>query len=235
MLGSQLGKLPTHQITENSSMSLIRFASAIFLLLVLSATSRGDLFTGTISNFQDGTPQGWDGGTISVQANSGPGGAGDFSLQLSNGTFGNFAMFNTGVNGVIAPSVWAISADILRPAGTGSAEIRMVLFDTSANRWTSSVAANVIDDGLWHNYQFSVFEADLTRVLGGGTYTFLRNNLERLMFRYDAGAPSAGGSALNGTMNFDNITAIPEPTTTFALLAMGGLFGLSATRKRIRS
>lgn len=187
--------------------------------------TRADLVNGLISDFQDGTVQGWQGGTVAVVANSGPLGAGDFSLQLSNGgVANNFAMFNTDVNGVIASNVSHITADILRPTGQSTGQIRLVLFDTSdGTRWTSTAAATIVGNDQWNRYSFSILEADLTRVVGAGTYTSLTNNLSRILFRHDPDDPSAGGVSLDGTMSFDNITAVPEPATcSFLLLGLAG-------------
>ncbi len=213
-------------------MKSFQFVAAILILLTCSiSTSRGDLVVGVISDFQDGTLQGWGGGTVSNVANSGPQGAGDNSLQLSNGGAGNrFAMRNNGVNGIISSDVSAIASDIFRPTGQGIGEIRLVLFDTDGTRWTSTTAANVVDDGLWNNYSFSIRESDLTVVQGAGSYASLTNNLARIMLRYDPGVPSPGGSSLAGTMNFDNITAVPEPTTGFVLAL--GMVALGAGRRR---
>lgn len=177
-------------------------------------TAHADLVLGPISDFQDGTDQGWTGGTVAVVANSGPNGAGDFALELANGgVANNFAMFNTDVNGNIAADVTAISTDMWRPSGEATAEIRLVLFDSVGNRWTSNAAAQVSGDGAWKNYRFSILEADLTRVVGGGTYSDLVANLNRIMFRYDPGTPSGNGAPLDGVVRFDNIAAIPEPAT----------------------
>jgi hypothetical protein len=200
------------------------------LLLAVARVTYADVPLGVLFDFQDGTVQGWSGGTVSNQMNTGPGGLGDHSLQLSNGIAGNFAMFNTGINGVIDPAISAITSDIFRPAGAGSGEIRLVLFDINGNRWTSTTSALIIDDGDWHNYVFSIREADLTHVLGGDTYNFLVNNLERIMFRHNPGLPSANGSPLPGTMNFDNITAIPEPTGLLVLTIFS--FAMFCVRRR---
>jgi hypothetical protein len=189
-------------------------AVSLILLVQFSTFALADLTPGVISNFQDGTVQGWDGGTVANVLNVGPLGNGDHSLRLSNGgSGGNFAMFNEGVSGVVSPSVNSITSNIFRSAGTGSAEIRLMLFDTNFNRWTSTVSANVIDNGTWHSFSFSILESDLTQVSGTGTYTELMSSLDRIMFRYDPGAPNAGGLPLSGFMYFDNITAVPEPSS----------------------
>ncbi len=216
----------------SSMSSKVFFASCLFLLVGALQVAQGDLVQGVISDFQDGTVQGWDGGTVTNILDSGPLGGGDHSLQLANGGgAGRFAMFNTGVNGVISPAVSAITSDILRPTGEGPAEIRLVLFDFSGTRWTSTIAATISDNGLWNNYAFSVLESDLTRVFGSGSYADLVGNLERIMFRYDPGPPNAGGTPLNGTMNFDNISAVPEPSSMLVLVSVLAV-GYSSRRRR---
>jgi hypothetical protein len=216
-------------------MGLKTFASACLIASLFGISiARADLIVGPISNFQDGTVQGWAGGTVTLLADSGPSGLGDFAVQLSNGgVAGLFAMYNTGVNGAISPSVGTIASDILRPAGQGSAEMRLVMFDNVGTRWTTTSNADVVDDGLWHRYGFSIRESDLTRVLGSGSYANLTANLDRIMFRFDPGAPNAGGAALDGTMNFDNISAIPEPSSIavpVSVLLLGLMF-----RRRVRN
>lgn len=189
-------------------------------LLAFFSAARADLAPGVISNFQDGTVQGWAGGTVSNVANVGPLGIGDHSLRLANGgSGGNFAMYNQGVSGVIDPAVRVITSSIFRPVGTGSAEIRLMLLDDSFTRWTSTTAVNVVDDGVWHSYSFSILESDLTQLDGATTYSDLTANLNRIMFRYDPGPPNVGGIPLSGFMYFDNIAAaVPEPSSTMLFL-----------------
>ncbi len=212
----------------------MKFATTLLISFALFSfglsSVHADVVLGTLFDFQDGTIQGWAGGTVMNVADSGPGGVGDHSLQLSNGGNGNFAMFNSQIGGVIDMSVSAISADLFRPQGEVDASIRLVLFGTDGTRWTSSAATIVAGDGAWNRYSFSVLEADLTRVVGTGTYSSLISNLDQGMFRHDPGAPSAGGSSLAGTMNFDNIAAIPEPSQLFLLVS--GLLGLAGVRRK---
>lgn len=201
--------------------------TSLLAIFAMASVGRADLVLGVISNFQDGTVQGWTGGTVDILADSGPEGIGDFAAELSNGGIANnFAMFNTGVAGAIDPPVAAIAADFLRPQGDGSAEMRLVLFDSGGTRWTSTSAITAVDDGTWHHFTFSILEANLTRVVGGGTYANLTDNLDRIMFRYDPDAPSGGGNSLNGTVLFDNITAVPEPSSCLVLAGalLGGMF-----------
>ena len=80
------------------------FLASVVVLFSAVSVARGDLILGVISDFQDGTDQGWSGGAVVNLGNSGPLGVGDNPLQLSNGgVAGFFAMHNTGVNGMISP------------------------------------------------------------------------------------------------------------------------------------
>jgi hypothetical protein len=118
----------------------------------------------------------------------------------------------------------------MRPAtDVGNASIRLVLFGpnpNSENRWTSTVAVNVPNDGAWRSFLFSVREADLTLVTPGGPFSTTMNALNRIMFRHDADTPSPGGDSLSGTVGFDNIEAVPEPGASLlavvGMLAYGG-------------
>ncbi len=203
-----------------------------FSALLLSSQPAAALSLGLISDFEDGSLQGWDplrGNTANRPG--GPAGSTRF-LEVSVSSSARLAAFNAGLGFTIDAGVTDILIDMQRPAGQSPLEMRMVLFGPgTGNRWTSTFAQLVPGDGVWRTYSFSVLEADLTRVAGAGTYTDLTNNFNRLMFRWDAGGPSAGGTpGASGTIGWDNITAVPEPGTG-ALLALGlGLAGLLRRR-----
>lgn len=210
------------------------------LVIVALGTSQAncDLSVGTLSDFQSGTVEGWGGGTVVILPNMGPGGTGDFALQLSNGGLGGFfAMSNNSFAGVVDSNVQGISVDIFRAASAGSAEMRLVLHESAfpqslGARWTSTDAVDVPDDGQWHTHFFPIQEADLTLISGAGTYNDMVTNFGAMTLRYDPGPASAMGSPLAGTMLFDNIiaTAIPEPTGMAIGLFMVGALALKRRR-----
>jgi len=112
-----------------------------------------------------------------------------------------------------------------------------VLFGSGGgNRWTSTGAQVIADDGQWSTYTFSTQEADLTQVLGAGTYADLSANLNRIMFRHNTGGPSAGGTPIAptaGVFGIDNVIAVPEPSTL--MLSILALVGLALRRSAVRT
>ena len=127
---------------------------------------------------------------------------------------------------------------MLRPAGLGPLEIRLVLFGPGGgNRWTSTTSQVLPGDGVWRSYTFGILQGDLTRVLAAGSYADLTTNLNRIMFRHDSGGPSPGGTPVApniGVFGIDNVsaitTAVPEPAT---LTLMGlGFAGIGYRRHR---
>lgn len=189
----------------------------LIVTILFAAPARADLMVGLISDFNDGTTQGWSPPRSNTTNPS------DF-LEVSPAT--RLAAFNANVNGNIDPAVVAITADLMRPDGQSDLEMRLVLFGPgTTNRWTSTQSQIVPGDGIWRNYEFSIFEADLTQALGTATYTDLTSNLNRIMFRVDTGAPSGTGTPnQSGTFGLDNVVAIPIPEpNTLTILAIGGL------------
>lgn len=204
---------------------------ALFFLKASAAITPG-----LLSDFEDGTTQSWSGNSNPTNiANGGPLGAGDNFLQIGGGN--RFATFNlTGsYSGIVDSSVTGFQVDMMRPFGEGAIEMRLVMFGpgagNAADRWTSSTAFTVPDDGNWATYTFSLAEADLSQVLGSDTYANMLLDVDRVMFRYDPGTPSATGVSNTGTLGIDNVTAVPEPA---AYVAIFGLFGwcFAAYRRR---
>jgi hypothetical protein len=192
------------------------------LLLATPQISQSAIVAGLLSDFEDNTTQGWAGGASPTNIpDGGPTGVGDNSLRIGGG--GSLATFNlsSAFSGAISSTVIAFQVDLMRASGdTGNLEIRLTLFSPgTGNRWASTTAAIVPNDGNWNTYTFSLLEADLTQVQGTASYTDLTGAVDRVMFRHDPGAPSAGGSGGTGSLNLDNIRAIPEPTSGILCLA----------------
>jgi hypothetical protein len=107
----------------------------------------------------------------------------------------------------------AVKVDLMAPTTSAPLPVRLVFFgpDSTSNRWTSTVAQTVPNDGVWRNYTFSVGEDDLTRVLGSSQYSDLYAEVIRTMLRFDPDSPSSSGPLVpspGGTLNIDNIALV---------------------------
>jgi len=169
----------------------------------LAATLHVDDFESSTSTL------GWVGGGVpSHVATGGPAGAGDAFIRVPNAsnlaTFNSVAAWTGDLAGIGAARV---NVDLMSPASSQPLQIRFVLFGpgTTNNRWTSTAAQAVSNDGVWRNYTFSLAQADLTRVLGLSAYAAMMADVVRVMFRHDPGPPGSEGEAVNGTLNLDNI------------------------------
>ena len=194
---------------------------------------------GQLDDFQDGTLQDWTGGaTMENMADGGPGGVADRFLRVQSfGGFGGgsrLATFNgtqwSGdylAAGVTAIDVW------LKNLGQTDLQMRVVLFDLDGgdNRWTSTVAHTLVVGSGWQRLTFSLEENALTNVQGTTDYAQLMTDVDRMMFRHQAGVPDANGDSIIAEAGIDNVrAAVPEPGT----LAVLGLGAAALLRRRRR-
>ena len=182
-----------------------------FTFFAFSASSlMAAINPGLLNDFESGTTEGWTSQASPTNIPSGgPAGVDDNYLQIGNG-LSNLGAFNLTHSGLLDSSIVAIEVDMFRPATDPDIEMRLVLFGpgvSTSNRWTSTNSVLVPGDGQWATYSFSVLEADLTQVVGSATYADVVADLNRILFRFDDGAPSIGGSSIAGTLGLDNITA----------------------------
>jgi hypothetical protein len=192
---------------------------------------------GPLSDFQDGTFQGWSGNSDpTIIAGGGPAGSMDNYLRIGGKFANRFAIFNltSGYNGAVDPGVTAFQADLMRPAGASDIlEMRLVLFAPNTGiRWTSADAQTVPGDGIWRAYTFSLLESDLTQVQGSDTYDNLISNVGRVMFRHDPAPPEADGIEADGFLGIDNVAAVPEPAAPLLLTASIALIAFPRRKSR---
>jgi hypothetical protein len=182
----------------------------------LTASMAADLHSDT---FQDGASTlGWinGAGTTSLIADGGPNGVGDSYLRVDPNI--NLAVHNSSAEWVgdySAINAARITADLMAPVTSTPLEIRVVLFGptTFSDRWTSTVAQTVPNDGVWRSYTFPLGPSDLTAVstFTPSTYSQLMSSVLQVMFRHDPGGPDSGGTSTTGVLNMDNITLAAAP------------------------
>ena len=209
-------------------------ALPVLLTLVWPIGAAADLNLGSLGDFEDGTVQGWGalnpGKTNSSAQAGGPPGS-TFFLQLT--PLPQLAAANSTFAGIIDVAVTDVTVDLMRPSGQTDLEMRLVLHGPGIDRWTSNDSQTLPGDGVWRNYSFSILEADLTQVLGSGSYADLEANFGVLQVRHQAGPPSAGGtSSVAGTFAMDNVLAVPEPHALAGVAVAGLALGVLGRRRR---
>lgn len=171
---------------------------------------------GRLDDFQDGTFQGWGGGDFLENIpTGGPLGNGDRFLQATSdggdGAGSRLATFNAEWSGDLsAAGVTAVEMDI-RNQGNVTLEMRIVMFGTNADRWTSTNAAILPVGSGWQHVKFSLEPGALTRVRGFGSYLTSYTSVSQIMVRHDPGAPSSQGAAIASQMGVDNVLAGGNP------------------------
>jgi hypothetical protein len=205
------------------------------LTLCLSGISLTALRADIIAqaNFQTGTVedwfQPWDSSAVTVQANAGPAGAGDFAIRSLPQPGVQF-MFpqNTLTAGFVGNYLTSGAASVqfdYRGNGTlaSGIELYVVMLNGNFNRWVS--LGSVVPTANWQTATISVLEADLVHPLGSNSYATDFANIDRFGFRFQADANQSGGSAVGSTtytLDLDNIRllTIPEPGSCLAGMAL---------------
>ena len=161
--------------------------------------------------------QGWSGGGVPEHVPTGGAGDGGGFLRVPTGT--NLATFNTDprwIGDLTAIGADRIRVDLMAPTTSEPLPIRVVLFGPSNNqqRWTSTVAQTVPNDGVWRNYTFSLDAADLVATQQHVpliTYAQMMASTIIVMLRYDPDGPSHGGAFVNGELDVDNVELASAP------------------------
>ncbi len=117
--------------------------------------------------------------------------------------------------------VTAVEVDMMNPLTTPvSLAMRLVLFgpepnEKTASRWTSTTAVDVPNDGVWRRVSFPIGASDMTRVRGASALNATLDNVTQIMLRHDPGTPSAGGTAIAGSLGIDNVTLLGRDPADF--------------------
>ncbi len=207
------------------------------LALSLAAFCPAVVTLNQIDTFQTGTTQSWGGGSSPTNVPSGgPAGAVDRYLQITS-TGSNLATFNlTTWNG----SYQGIGVDRveidLKNTGANPLTIRLVLFSTLGDRWSSNASVTLPANSNWMHFAFDIAQADFTHTQGTGTWNDVITGVERAMFRHEP-TISPNGTAIVGQLGLDNIAAFAKTTpigpSAFTVLSgvhiSGGLPELQAS------
>lgn len=211
----------------------------------LPAAPVAGITLGQVDDFQDATLQGWSGGSSPTnQPSGGPDGTGDRYLELTAAGF-NLGAFNTAQwsGDYLAEGVGRVRFD-LDNFGPESVSLRVVIFtpgcefgSMACTAWSSTDATVLASGSGWVTAEFSLAEADMTRVLGTASFADTLQNVERILLRHDDGAPDPPGVSafVTATLGVDNVTALPEPSVAAGLAAgallLAGLRGSARTAR----
>lgn len=161
---------------------------------------------------------GWLGSPPIRVPDGGPNGAGDGYLRIdSTGGFGpgsKLATYNESaawVGDYLTLGATSVELDVVNfPTSESALNLRLTLFGptNTSNRWTSTEAVVVPNDGQWRHVSFPLDVTALARVQGRATYEQMMANVVRVMFRHDASTPSAQGTSIVGSAGIDNLTLV---------------------------
>lgn len=168
--------------------------------------------------FNDGPSSlGWMGDSPTVHPNGGAQGQGDGILRAisvdGSGPGSRLAIFNNDpawTGNYANAGVTAIQVDFKNaPTSAQALDMRLVLF-SGTSRWTSSEPFSLPRDDAWYTAVFPVSVDSLTRVAGSITFATMLADIDRIMFRHDGTTPSAQGTPVSATVDFDNIILLGE-------------------------
>lgn len=208
-------------------------------LLALAGGTAGAVTLGQIDTFQGGTTAGWSSGAANptppvVQASGGPAGSGDaYLLFIASGIPGPGGKL-VGFSGPQwagdygAAGITAIAMD-LDNLGNTALSLRLWLDGPLGASAVSTHAVTVPAGSGWVHVQFSL----LPGALSGQTAAALANLAD---FRlYHATTANFPGENIAAVLGVDNISAVPETGSAWALGAgLALLAGLRARRRRRR-
>jgi hypothetical protein len=179
--------------TSQTTNSPTNYAGASTPVIAALAPGLIDTFQRPFSSTQNwiSTPAGTN------PTSGGPGGGSDGYLQLT-AAGGPLSAFNESqwAGNAIAAVMDHVKVD-LNNSGPDAVSVRVMLLTpgcesggTSCTAWTSTNALALAASSGWVAAQFSVKEADLTKVLGSDSYAASLGNVERVLIRHDDGSPT---------------------------------------------
>jgi hypothetical protein len=195
---------------QKPGVALVNLRCAMWLWVAVGACC-GTAAAATlhVDEFETGTTLGWTGGASPMHvASGGSTAAGPGFLMITSGN--NLATHNTTppwTGNLAAIGADRILVDLMAPISSAPLAIRVVLFgpNSTNQRWTSSLAQTVPNDGVWRSYTFMLGPNDLVAPFPAGTYDDVVASTLRVMLRHDPGDPDYGGTFVTGSLGIDNI------------------------------
>ena len=217
--------MKTRTITSHS------FFWAALCLSIIYTNSAHAIFLGQIDDFTDGTTGNWAIGNLSspfAPVNISSGGpfeiteSPDAFLQLSSsgisGAGSKLVSFNINqwTGDFIGAGVTGIS---LYFNNTGSNPVTMRLGFFGADSTFSTQQGFSINPGSgWQEFSFNLTAEDVILLTGTASFAQGFANITEMRILSSA-TPAFSGDVIAATVGVDNITAIPEPSSIFLLLA----------------
>ena len=154
----------------------------------------------------------------------GPNGIGDTAMQITSsgglGAGSQLVAFNTAQwdGNYISAGVISVTVD-LKNTGTTDLTMRLAFRGPDPTTWfVTSLGFDLTAGSTWQQAQFSLAEADLTRVAGTQTYATTFGSVSEMRI-LDNPALDFRGAPVVATLLVDNITAVPEPSSSATVLA----------------
>lgn len=215
-----------------------------FILLIFSifwacpGHLKAAVFVGQIDDFQSGTTQGWVSGALNphpptVLLNGGPGGAGDNALELTaDGSLsgGKLVEFNTAQwsGDYLTAGVTGIRMNV-NYSGSTTLSLRLA-FDGPGGRYASITPATISSGSGWQSVTFSLLPGAFSSA-GGTDFALTMGAASTLRILHSTVAGSWTGDNVVGTLDVDNITAVPEAQSYGTVCAL--TCALLVLRRRI--
>lgn len=216
--------------------------AAVFAACLGVQSARATILYGLLSDFQDGTAQGWREGSSSFnpptnQPSGGPLGAGDRYLRnisSGSGAGGKNVTFNTTTwtGDYLSAGINRLQLDV-KNFGSASVPLRAGLRRTNSERYITEAAVVIPGDGQWHSIAIDITENKMVPYGGVATYEEVMSDVRDLRIMIAENA-TWQGTPINTTMGYDNILALPEPTSVAMILAGALMLATGRGRRTVR-